>query len=209
MEKKCIIAGAGDFFEKSLPLNEGDLLIAADGGLDSLLKIGYEPALYIGDQDSSKSDKKIIDSLFFPTRKDDSDMLLAVKEGLKRGYSLFYILGGTGGRIDHTLANIKVLEFLSERNSRGFLFFERQAMTVIKNDEIHLPRESKGYFSLFPIGGEAVGVTIEGGEYTLKDAALESSCSMGLSNEFKGEDVLIKVKDGSLAVVFERQGKFI
>ena len=209
MEKKCIIAGAGDFFEKSLEIGENDLLIAADGGLDSLLKIGAEPSLYIGDRDSSKSDKKIIDSIFFPVKKDDSDTLLAIKEGLKRGYSCFYIFGGTGGRIDHTMANIKALEFLTERNSTGFLFFERQVMTVIKNSSIHLPKEFKGYFSIFPTGGEAKGVTIEGGEYLLQNATLESSCSMGLSNEFKGEDVLIKVQNGSLAVIFERQGKFI
>lgn len=209
MDKKCIIVGAGDFFESVLPKAEEDLLIAADGGLDHLLKIGVMPDLFVGDRDSSKADLNVIEGLYFPTRKDDSDTLLAVKEGLKRGCKTFYIFGGTGGRIDHTIANIKVLEFLGENNLRGFLFSQNQVITVIRNSEISFPKEFKGYFSVFPTGGNADGVYIKGSEYPLDNYNFESSSSLGLSNYFKGEFTTIKVTDGSLAIIFERQGEFI
>ena len=209
MEKKCIIAGAGDFFEKKLPKEKGDFLIAADGGLDSLLKIDVMPDLFVGDRDSSKADLNIIEGLYFPTKKNDSDTLLAVKEGIKRGYKTFYIFGGTGGRIDHTIANIKVLEFLSENCMKGFLFSHNQVITVIQNSEISFPKEFEGYFSVFPTGGNANGVCIKGSGYTLDNYNFESSSSLGLSNYFKGEITSIKVTDGSVIVIFERQGEFI
>ncbi len=208
MKKKCIIVGAGDFFEKNLPMEKEDFLIAADGGFDFLLKIGVTPNLFVGDRDSVKSDISMTEGLYFPSRKDDSDMLLAVKEGIKRGFELFYIFGGTGKRIDHTLANIKLLEFLSENGLKGFLFSKNQVITVIRNSKISFPKEFKGCFSVFPNGGKAKGVYIRCCGYTLENHDFESSSALGLSNYFKGEAATIEVTDGSLSVVFERQGDF-
>ncbi|MEG2144141.1 MAG: thiamine diphosphokinase, partial [Oscillospiraceae bacterium] len=105
---KCIIVGAGDFFETNIPISQGDFLIAADGGLNYLKELEIHPNLVMGDMDSVKVDYKEENHRIFPSKKDDSDTLIAINEGLKLGYELFFIFGGMGGRIDHTLANIKI-----------------------------------------------------------------------------------------------------
>lgn len=49
---KCIIIGAGEFTESALPLEPGDFLVAADGGLRYVEALGLAPDYVIGDFDS-------------------------------------------------------------------------------------------------------------------------------------------------------------
>ena len=56
-----------------------------------------------------------------PVEKDDTDTLAAVKLGLERGCTDFWIYGGTGGkRLDHTLANLQTLLYLRRRGPVAF-----------------------------------------------------------------------------------------
>ena len=73
-------------------LEEGDLLIAADGGYAYLQ--GQKPDLVVGDFDSLGYVPEGEQIIRHPVQKDDTDMLLAVREGLKRGYRKFVLYGG-------------------------------------------------------------------------------------------------------------------
>lgn len=113
---KCVIIGAGACdtrrLRERLAVNDGDLCIAADGGMDHLSEIGLTPDIVLGDMDSLENEDVIRSQRAdfcvkrLPAEKDDTDMLAAIKEGLAAGYRQFELYGALGGRIDHTLANI-------------------------------------------------------------------------------------------------------
>ena len=106
--KTCYIVGAGDFFGKIEPRDD-DLVIAADGGYDTLVRLGVRCDLLIGDMDSLKAEESATRRIVFPVEKDETDMFLAYMTGVKNGFSDFRIYGGVGGRIDHTFANFSLL----------------------------------------------------------------------------------------------------
>lgn len=119
--KKCIIIGAGDFF--GIPdeiVGKSGLVIAADGGFEHCLELGITPDTVIGDFDSLESPPENCSLLRLPVEKDDTDTLAAVKYGLEKGAEVFHIFGGTGGRFDHTVANMQSLVYLSQKIKRDF-----------------------------------------------------------------------------------------
>jgi len=104
---RCYIAGAGEFVENELPI-ASDFVIAADGGYTELVGRGIVPDLVVGDFDSLGTAPDHPNIVFSPVEKDDTDMMLAVRQGLDRGYMSFIINGGVGGRLDHTLLCLTV-----------------------------------------------------------------------------------------------------
>ena len=108
MSATCYIVGAGEFYGE-LNLSDGDIVIAADGGYDTLRELGVTPDLLVGDMDSVKAVPTDIEKLRVPVEKDETDTYLCYLEGVRRGYSNFVILGGVGGREDHTFANFSLL----------------------------------------------------------------------------------------------------
>lgn len=200
---RCIIIGAGDL---TLPksINEGDLVIAADGGLDHCGGAGIDPDLFIGDMDSLTSPlPEDLERITFPTRKDYTDMHLAYLEGKKRGYTDFELYGGTGGRGDHTFANISLLLSMAEEGCRGRMISEREVYTVIKNGSITIEGEAGAYLSVFAIGGIAEGVTLEGLDYEVKSIALTPDFPLGVSNKFTENVAKISVKSGALLIIYQ------
>ena len=82
----CYIFGAGDFTPCTIDLTSKDLVIAADGGYDYLIRLGLRADVVLGDFDSVTSpdlwDDAICEKLTYPPEKDDTDMMLAIKLGL-------------------------------------------------------------------------------------------------------------------------------
>ena len=208
MNGKCIIIGAGDLTMGEIALGEEDFCIAVDGGLSYCPILNVEPDLLIGDFDSvSDREKEAVAALqqqiperviCLPAEKDDTDMLAALKYGLELGYRDFRIYAGTGGRLDHTLANIQCLLYLKNHGACGYLVDGTGMILVLQNESVSFRKELEGYLSLFSLGKEARGVTISGMKYPLKDAVITNDFPMGISNEFVGEESIISVEDGEL-----------
>ena len=213
MQGKCIIVGAGDLTMGELATAENDYIIAVDGGLSYCGILAVEPDMIIGDFDSvSEQEKLAIESLKeqiperimeLPVEKDDTDMLAALKHGLALGYTDFRIYAGTGGRFDHTFANIQCLLYLKNHGATGYLVDGTGMMLVIQNEAIHLNKNLEGYMSLFSLGREAKGVTIQGMKYSLNNYTLTNDFPIGISNEFIGEEAVISVEDGELVCMIQ------
>lgn len=209
---RCIIVGAGDFFGLRRNPGHGDLLIAADAGLYNIAKCGLTPDIILGDFDSLDPDinsdlmggeaaEKKPEIVRFPIEKDDTDMMLGIKEGLSRGYTGFELYGGTGERIDHLLANLQTLAFLSCRGAEGWLYGENYAVTAISNGHINFSARAGATVSVFAYGGPADGVTLSGFKYTLEGATLSPDFPLGVSNIADGGNAFIEVTSGTLLVV--------
>ena len=205
---KCIVICAGDLTLGEVPVGEEDFVIAVDGGLSYCGILNVEPDLILGDFDSvseqealaiEKLEQQIPERILrLPCEKDDADTLAALKEGLKRGYTDFRIYAGTGGRFDHTLANIQCLIYLKNRGATGYLVDGTGMMLIIKNEAVHFQAGLEGYLSLFSLVEESRGITIEGMKYSLEHAVIRNDFPVGISNEFIGEAAAIAVEDGTL-----------
>lgn len=205
---KCIIIGAGDLTIGEIAVSEEDFVIAVDGGLSYCGILMVEPDLIIGDFDSvTESEKEAIVALEkeIPDRiirlkpeKDDTDMLFAIKHALKHGYRDFRIYGATGGRFDHTLANIQCLLYLKNHDATGYLCDGAGMILVLKNESVCFQAGLEGYLSLFSLREESRGVSICGMKYELDGAVMTNDFPIGISNEFVGKEAEITVEDGEL-----------
>lgn len=198
---KCVILCAGEIEGGILPLEQDDLLIAADGGYTHTRQLGLTPHIVLGDFDSLGYVPE--GAQVHPKEKDDTDAMLAVKLGLSKGYKEFYIYGGMDGpRVDHTMANFQLLHYLAERGARGYLVGLRQIATAI-TDILEFSREKTGTVSVFCLGEQAM-VDIEGLKYSLKGGILQPSFPLGVSNQFIGKKGKITVKKGTVLVIWEK-----
>ena len=199
--KKCVILCAGEITGALPALGEDDLLIAADGGYSHACRLGVAPHIVLGDFDSLGYIPE--GAQVHPKEKDDTDAMLAVKLGLSKGYRDFYIYGGMDGpRVDHTMANFQLLHYLSEHGAKGYLIGVRQNAAVL-TDEISFPKEQTGMISVFCLSQEAQ-LDIEGLKYNLEDGILQPSFPLGVSNQFVGKESLIRVKKGTVLVIWDR-----
>ncbi len=203
----CRIVGAGQGFPSFAPIKkaDGDLLIAADGGLAALEKLGIVPDVILGDFDSLGYAPTGDNVIRHPVEKDDTDMMLAIRLGLERGYRRFYLYGGAGGRLDHTLANLQALAFLATRGAAGYLFTDTETLTVIRNGALHFAPQAAGLLSVFAMGGPANGVSITGLQYQLQNGTLTPDRPLGVSNHFVGQKATVSVTTGMLLVGWDGQ----
>ena len=203
-EKTCAVVGAGDFFETTSDFEKTDVVIAADGGYESLKRIHVQPDLLVGDFDSLTVPPSIENVLRLPKEKDDTDMLACVKEGMKQGCRFFYLYGGTGGRFDHTIANVQLLSFLAKQGCQGILVSEKTYSTVIVDGSIRIQKNKDGYVSVFCLSDKSTGVTLNGLKYPLTEADLTNDFPLGVSNEFVENEAVITVENGMLMIVWPR-----
>ncbi len=202
--KTCIIFCAGEFDGLAAPMDPDAVVIAADGGLRHIQALGVKPDILLGDFDSLGQIPE--GARVFPVEKDDTDAMLAIKEGLGLGCRHFLLYGSLDGpRLEHTVANFQALQYLADHDARGWLVGTRQIVTVIKNGSIRFPADFCGYLSVFCMGSDAGGVRIRGAKYEVEDGALTAGFPLGVSNQFAGREVTVAVTDGSLLLIFDRE----
>ena len=200
----CIVFCAAGFDALVEPVASDDFIIAADGGFVHTQKLGITPDIILGDFDSLgyTPDRANV----FPVEKDDTDAMLAVRRGLQLGYRKFVLYGSLDGpRLDHTVANFQTLQFLADRDAAGYLVGSGQLVTVVKNGSLTFPAGMEGTISVFCMGKDAEGVTLEGLYYPLENGTLTAGFPLGVSNHFTGAAAAITVRNGSLLVVWDRQ----
>jgi thiamine pyrophosphokinase len=187
-----------------------DLRVAVDGGLKIFKKVGWKPHFAVGDWDSLGSEKvshalRGVFHLTLPRNKDRSDLYYACRAALSAGANDLVCLGVTGGRPDHQLATLFDLSEISGRcdsrvtvvavdNSTRYYFLSE------KNPEWSAELSPGQLVSVFAMGGEARGVTLQGFKYPLRNAVLQPS-SHGLSNRAAQTQCAVRVKKGRLVVM--------
>ncbi len=205
---KCMIVGAGEFEETALPVEDGDFLIAADGGLVYLEKLHIRPHMVIGDFDSLKRLPVHPNVLKLPVVKDDTDMGAAIAEGERRGYDTFYLYGGCGGRIDHTLANLQLMARLAKAGKEAVLIGNRQEIRIVQGPaRMVYPPDTKGTISVLAYSERCTGVYERGFQYSLTDYTMTNDVPLGVSNAFIGEEATLSVETGLMLIITERRSK--
>lgn len=206
----CYVVGAMSLTPDLRPCPvQGDCVIAADRGFDSLMAYGVKPDLAVGDFDSLGYRPNHPNVIQLPTEKDDTDMVFALRKGLELGYHRFILLGGVGGRLEHTLSNLQLLDWLSTQSGQGFLVGEKTAATCIRDGKrIIFPASMSGGLSVLCNSGTAEGVDLIGLKYPLDKHTLTSRFPLGVSNQFLGQEATVSVETGSLLLLWEDKGDF-
>ena len=192
-------------FDIKAVIAPGDFIICTVGGYDVACRHGIAPELLMGDFDSIQRDiPQDVAIKRFPPEKDFTDLELALREAASRSASQVRILGGIGGRLDHTVANLQLLSQYSDS-------FDKITMSDGKNqcfiagsaqkNNFVIPREEDCYISLFSLSEQCTGVTISGVKYPLAGHTLTRFEPLGVSNEFTEKKAVLSVEDGQLLVV--------
>ena len=204
---RCVILCAAPVNDYSFLAKEilpSDYLICADGGMKHAREIGREPQLWVGDFDSIPFESSAVETLRHPPEKDDTDTMLAVKEGISRGYRDFVLLAATGGRLDHTIANLMILDYLKKQGLHGVIKDEKNSLLIIHNETISLSRMDGWKFSVFPWGGDATGITIRHAVYNVENFTMQCSYPSGVSNEFAQGPAEIGAAQGTLLICLSK-----
>ena len=200
---KCLIFCAAEFHGLAEQIKTDDYILAADGGLLHTQALGLTPNGIIGDFDSLGYIPR--DSTVFPVEKDDTDAMLAIKKGLELGYREFLLYGSLDGpRLDHTVANFQALQYLADRGAMGYLIGKDYIVTCLEDGKLRFSADASGILSVFCMGDDAEGVTIEGLQYPLTQGRLSAGFPLGVSNHFIGKSAEISVEKGSLLVLYDR-----
>ena len=203
MKRICYIVGAAPTAVLPTP-REGDFLIAADKGYDALQRAGLAPDLIMGDFDSLGYTPEGENVLSHSPIKDDTDLMLALRWAMARGWRRFVIYGALGGkRLDQTVASFQTLRFLAEHGATGRLIGDGWNVTLLQNAALRFPASASGWLSVFVSGDTARGVTLRGLKYELTDATMTCAMPLGVSNEFLGKEARISVADGALFVLWQ------
>ena len=200
----CYLVGAGENTGLDFVPRANDYVIAIDAGLRYLEEAHITPNLIVGDFDTLGYCPNHSNVIRLNPRKDDTDTLAALKEGILEGFSLFHLYCCTGGRLEHTIANVQLLAFLSQNGLLGFLHAKDCVLTAITDSGIQLPRRDAGFLSVFSYTDECQGVNLRGLKYELTNAVLRNTFPLGISNEFKGLQSAISVEKGTLLLVLPK-----
>lgn len=218
--KRCVIISAliegyGAWIEKEA---KGAFVMCADGGYAFAKELGIKADLLIGDFDSYDGEMPSADEIEIirvSSIKDDTDTGLCLKEALDRGYTDITMIGGIGGRLSHTIANIQSMAAVAKKTKKVVMADGLRRLTVLHGPatmtvsaDADFPErleenEKKHFLSLFAAGGECTGVSINGVFYPLDDAVLTSDYPLGVSNELTAPEATISVKKGTLVVIAE------
>lgn len=189
-----------------------DLVIAADSGWRHATALRVKPSVLLGDFDSLDGGNGIPDDvpddveiLTVPAEKDFTDTQMAVDEARKRGAKHITIIGGLGGRLDHTLSCLAILEGLWEKGDRlAVIDSGYSRVRFLSSDSALIPRSGYKYLSLLAVDPVVKGVEIDGVKYPLKGAKLNRTYQFAVSNEITGNCAFIAVKKGRLLIVESR-----
>ncbi len=184
-----------------------DITVAADSGIRNALALGEHIDIAVGDFDSfpERDIPEDAEIIRLKPEKDMTDTQVAVEIAIERGASSFVIIGGLSGRLDHTLANLAILEDLTARGYYAIITDGYSRVHYIKGGSALIGRSGFKYFSLIPATDTVKGVSIEGAKYPLKNARLSrTNAGFATSNEIDGNCTLISLKKGAVYIVESR-----
>lgn len=190
-----------------------EIIIAADSGMEMLFCHHLTPDIIVGDFDSVKTEvlsyfrkQEQIEFCQLNPEKDDTDTEYAVRYAISLGVTSLTILGATGSRLDHVLANVNLLGIGLENDVAMEILDTTNRIRMINKPMTLLKKEQYGkYVSLLPYCGSVHNLTLTGFKYNLSDFEMQGFNSLGVSNEIVEQEATISFTDGLLLVIEARE----
>ena len=212
MKTAVIISGGSldsDFALAFLKEHSFEILIGADRGILFLKEAGLKPTHIVGDFDSAAGDALEYFRNFpeipicqFKPEKDLTDTQIALELALELLAEQIFILGCSGTRLDHVMANIKILDLARKKGVPCFLVDAHNRIRLADGPVTIKRRDQYGkYVSLFAFGETVKGISLKGFYYPLTNYDMISGDAIGVSNEITGENGDIQFRSGRLLIM--------
>ena len=192
---------------KIVSVEEADLIVCADTAYLAAQAENIVPHAVIGDFDHAEHEEKFSTEqkvLRFSSVKDDTDTMLCVKYALNRGADEIVIVGGIGGRLDHTFANIQTLSYIRGRGAVGTILDGDHAVMMV-DSHITLTKGIYDYASVFALDPVCREITLRGFKYEADHIDLTNDFPLGVSNEITAEKAEISVGEGTLLLILAKK----
>lgn len=188
-------------------------IIAVDRGLEVCMRMGLIPNVIVGDYDSAsesvvkyyreaKAAGQEIEFVDLEVHKDLTDTHVALLYAFDHHCGSIYIVGGTGSRLDHTMANIGLLKLSADRNIKTKII-DRNNIIYMLSSSANIPRiQGYKYISFIPYGGRVADVTLKGFEYNVTNQCFDMGESLGISNRIVSDDAFIEFTEGYVIVCY-------
>lgn len=206
--KKCIIIAGGSLAhpEEFISLiKNAQLVICADSGATYMKQIDLLPDVIIGDLDSiSPGDKRFFEEkpvriIPYSPRKDATDTELAVSFAIEQQADDITLIGGSGTRLDHTMANMFLLKKLVDRQISCRIIDHHNEIFLI-TAPMDITGQPGELISIVPVTEKVTGVTLSGFEYPLDNATIHMGSTIGISNRLVAKTARISIKNGVVFV---------
>ena len=212
MSKAIIISGGEleeGFVETVLSENEGASIVGVDKGVEYLYHHQIKPNYIVGDFDSIapevikyyKTETNVAIREYNPV-KDESDTEMAIRIAITIGSTEIYILGATGGRIDHLWANVQSLAIACKFNVRAYILDPQNRIFVTDKPCQLKKSEAYGkYLSVFSLSGDIFDFNMKGTKWPLEHHVLKPTDSLTVRHRFEDELVEIDFIGGTIVVM--------
>jgi thiamine pyrophosphokinase len=211
LNKILIITGGqveDSFLSELVMKGQYSMIIAADNGLTVADRLNLPLDFIVGDFDSvsesvlQKYREKSTPMQTFPTEKDKTDTQIAMELALMYNPSELDIIGATGNRLDHVLANIHLLLLPLQLNVHACMIDTKNKI-YLKNESFDVEKRAQygNFISLLPFTEKVSGLTLKGFKYPLNNITLVAGSSLGISNEIRDELAQIELSAGTLIVI--------
>lgn len=205
-DKTVIVLAGGDPVEVPAKLPKADYVIAADSGLEQADRLGLQVNLVVGDMDSV--DPVTLEAAAvagttmkrFPADKDATDLELALDAAIHHGAGHIVVMGGTGGRLDHFLANALLIASPAWADVDIEWLIGPTRIVAVRH-QVRLHGSPGDILTLLAVGEPADGVTTTGLRYPLNNGVLLASSTLGVSNVFTGEEATVTVGNGVILAI--------
>ncbi|MDP4098637.1 thiamine diphosphokinase [Paenibacillus sp. P96] len=191
-------------------IGEGDLIIGADRGALYLVEHGIRPDIAVGDFDSILPEQKQQVEAYSsrilscdPVHKDLTDTELALELAIGEQIGEVLLLGATGTRMDHTLANLQML-LRAMQHHIHCVIQDAHNRIMLTGTEAVVEDRGYTYISLLPMTTEVTGINLEGFMYPLVNATLKMGQSRGVSNRLVAPSGKVSIESGMLLIIQSR-----
>ncbi|MDH3606286.1 MAG: thiamine diphosphokinase [Acidimicrobiia bacterium] len=204
-----LVFAGGEMAPSDYPVPAADYVIAADSGLDHALAAGVTVNLLVGDLDSISPEGLAaatagdVSIERHPTDKDATDLELALGAAVRYGAERIVVVGGSGGRIDHLLANAFLLTSPAWADV-DVEWLVGPAHILAIREEATIAGSPGDTLTLLAVGEPADGVTTEGLRFELDNDVLLASSTRGVSNVLVESEATIRVHNGVVLAIHQR-----
>lgn len=197
---------------KDILVNSADAdWIGIDRGTLILLEAGITPQFAVGDFDSiTQEEKSFIEQQIeinpYNSEKDDTDLALGIDQAVQSGYKEIHVYGATGGRLDHFLGALQILEKPEyvENDIVIKLIDQSNEVQFLQRGQYHIEmNELYPYISFIPVTYPTV-ITLKHFKYNLYRETLKQGSTLTISNEIQASNGEVELIEGNILMIRSR-----